>query len=135
MKYAVDTTVKFNGSNYHCMTDDNVNMFTKISFEDMKKESPGLVLLNDDDFNEQYYMPHIESYRTDWNEVTKEQWWDLYECLPPYKAGRVGDVFLFCCPEATTGWMHTWGAEVNGKYYFATRGKFSNLNELIKDLP
>jgi hypothetical protein len=89
--FIIDPTVPFNGRNYSCMNSKTNKTFSGETIEEYRvsEGNSNLTVVDEDEFDKKYYRPYLESYRSDWKEVSKEEFNDLYECLPPFKIGTI----------------------------------------------
>ena len=88
------------------------------TLEGYQEEYPGCKL-----YTWEEVMPLLEeaqdkNFVTEFKEITEEQWWDMYECLPPYKTKRTDKYFRFLCSEY-------WSGNITGHYYEIQRRFFS----------
>lgn len=84
----------------------------------------------------------IEQLATPWKEESEEEFYELYECLPPMKTFSTtmenGDIlFGYMCPEATVAFLHSHGLRIvsgeNTVYLRAIKSGFDKWKELVKE--
>lgn len=76
----------------------------------------------------EYYEELRKNRGTKPKEVSEERYWYLLEVLPPCKF----DGKSFYISEADTEDLHTWCAEVEGKYFELVASKFKSNAEIYK---
>jgi len=63
----------------------------------------------------------LAAYCKPWQEITKEQWWDMLEVLPPEKWQKVAGVEIFRMCEYTSGTVTGHYARLGERYFSANR--------------
>ena len=63
----------------------------------------------------------IAEYCKPWREITKEQWWEMLEVLPPEKWQKVAGVEIFRMSEYTSGTVTGHYAMLGDRYFSANR--------------
>ena len=63
----------------------------------------------------------LAEYCKPWQEITKEQWWDMLEVLPPEKWQTVNGVEIFRICEYTSGTITGHYARLGDRYFSANR--------------
>lgn len=79
----------------------------------------------------------IAEYCKPWREITKEQWWDALEVLPPEKWQKVAGVEIFRMSEYTSGTVTGHYARLGGRYFSANRDirtKYADISGEIASL-
>ena len=107
MKYIIETSRKFDGCIYTCMSDDVHSDYGGETLEEIRHANPGKTfeVVENDKLNE-LVREYIKTISSDpFEEITHDQYWDYMECVPPARSGRnwffLGeaynyDVHLFC---------------------------------------
>ena len=67
------------------------------------------------------WAAQIAEYCKPWQEITKEQWWDMLEVLPPEKWQKVAGVEIFRMSEYTNGTVTGHYARLGERYFSANR--------------
>lgn len=62
-----------------------------------------------------------DEYCHEWKEITKEEYWEMLECLPPEKWYRGGDHEMFRMIEYMTGNITGHYARIEERYFCANR--------------
>lgn len=107
MKYIIDTSQPFEGFVYSPMSDNVHTDYGRQTIDDLKKEYPNrsFAIIDDEELDELLDAYIVRISTEAFEEISKERYWELMECVPPAKQGRnwfyVGeaynyDVHLFC---------------------------------------
>ena len=75
-----------------------------------------------------------ECYRTALQPITKDEWYEHLEELPPLKWRNLGRYETFFSPEATSADFHAFYVRDGKKYYSATKSIFSSETDLLEDI-
>lgn len=101
------------------------------TFADYNKEHGGeLVALTWEQFEREYYRPHLNSLQEDFKETTKERFSDGLNCLPPLRWTRGKNLEFFFVGECYTANLYTCFVRKGDKYYTA----FRSINTKAEDL-
>lgn len=73
-------------------------------------------------------------YVKPWTEITESYWFDLYECLPPYRSMTIEDHHFFFVSEAYTGNIHTCCVCHKDRYYKSMRRLTTTYEDMIGEL-
>jgi hypothetical protein len=92
-----------------------------LTFEQYNEQKGGNLKLATSEEIDILFQTHTESLISDFEEVTEESFYDGLECLPPCRWHTHKGVEMFYISEAYTDNLHTFYAQLNGKYYSATR--------------
>lgn len=84
-------------------------------------------------------MPLIEAaqrakYERDWTEITKQEWWDALEVLPPQKWRTVAGVEIFRMCEYLTGTITAHYARLDDRYFVANRCASTSYEEIAAQI-
>lgn len=102
------------------------------TFADYNKENGGdLVALTWDDFEREYYRPHLNSMQDDFKETTEERFNDGLECLPPKRWTRETNQEFFFVGECYTADLYTCFVRKGDKYYSALRSIYTKSEDLF----
>lgn len=127
-KWIIRADKPFKGYTQSYLGADGKVAYSGKSFEEYNKEHNGKMKLITDAQLGELVKAHDESLQKPWQEMTKEDYWEQYECLPPiYKSP-----FWFIS-EATTSSLHSCYIEHNGKYYTALRCIYTRTEDLWAD--
>ena len=107
MKYVIDPTTKFTGCVVTSMTDDVHCDYYGRTIEELRKEhnNPHLTAISIDEVKALVSNYQKELHNGEVVEITEEEYYWLYECLPPARNLRnmffvgesyYGDIFPFC---------------------------------------
>lgn len=142
--YIIDKD-NFNGSilnTIHPQEETNLNDmwvdYVPQTFEEYNEENGGnLIALNWEDFNEQYYKPHLQSLQKPFEQIDEKKWWDLLECVPPKKWHDLKPgVNVFFVGECYTASLYTCCLRIkHGKqysYYSALRDIYTDDSVLLE---
>ena len=103
--------------------------------EEHKVKDPDIVTI--DELIELY-----NGLRTPWTEESEEQFYELYECLPPERCFNTTlsdgtKLFGYMSPEATTSFLHSHGLRViRGEsivYLSALKSRFDKWEDMVKE--
>jgi hypothetical protein len=106
------------------------------TFADYNKEHNNeLIALNWDQFEREYYRPHLNSMQGKFKKTTKAQFWDGLECLPPLRWTRAGSNEFFFVGECYTANLYTCYVRKGEEYYTALRSINTKAEDLFNLLP
>ena len=112
--------------------------YTDQTFEEYNKEHNNeLIALTFDEFYPIYDQYNKSAFCKDWKEISKDQYDDLLNCLPPCKWHDLSNRFnSFYIMEAYTADIHTFCIKdrKTGKYYSANRSRFITDTDLLNEL-
>lgn len=118
---------EFKGFTQSSLKEDGTVWYTDgLTFDEYNKLNGGNFITITDKELDKLLAEYNNSLITKWEEITKKDYWDLLECLPPIYKGR----FWFC-PEASYGSIHACNIEYNGKYYQSSQCKFTSETDLL----
>lgn len=124
-KWIIRTDQPFQGWTQSYLKPDGKVAYSDITFEEYNKDNGGKMKLITDAQLQELVDAHNKSLQKPWQEMTKDDYWEQYECLPPiYKSP-----FWFIC-EPTTGSLHSCYIEHGGKYYTALRCIYTRTEDL-----
>jgi len=145
--YLVDKTEKFDGivqtsctNGYADYQDEPIT--TADYIEKKKAEGLDLIELTWEELSKKLEDYNNKTYLSKpWKEITEEQFFDAFECLPPLKLTHIKNAageyksFLFFISEATTADIHATYINYNGeKFYSASRSIFQRPIDLFCQL-
>ena len=96
-----------------------VHFRANLTLDEYKKEkgNENLVALEWDEYETKYLNPWHDSLKTDWQEITKDRYWEMLEVLPPVRWHKFTGGDFFFISEATTGSLHSHFCQYHGRYY------------------
>jgi len=107
------------------------------TFEEYKKEKgkENLIALTWEEFDEKYNQPYLKSLQRPFTEITREEYWDMLECLPPKRWTNIGltNEFFFL-GECYTADLYTLCIKVGNKYFTGLRSIFMKNEEIINQI-
>lgn len=118
-----------------CCSEFNPDKTMAMLIEEYKMVDPDIITI--DELTEMR-----DALRTPWVEESKEEFYELYECLPPMKTFSTtmenGDIlFGYMCPEATMSFLHSHGLRItqgeSTVYLSALKSRFDKWEELVKE--
>ena len=130
LKFIIDTSKPFRGWTQSIILDDGTVAYTDgLTFEEyQEKKGDHYKAISEAELHEL-----IDKYERElqkpWQEISSEEYWDAYECLPPI----YNSPFWFIS-EATYGNLHSCFIEINDKYYTALRPITMGTKELFTEL-
>lgn len=141
--YLINKDVPYTG--YNCsLIVDNCVLWSAINWDKKRlmylheyiehKRIKNYELLTEEEYYYKYYLPYIESLKSDWEETTKDDFYDLYECLPPCRHTSFENGFFFYVSEAQTAYLHTFGLCYNDKYYLSIRDKYEKTESIMQSI-
>jgi len=93
-----------------------------VTFKEYNEINGGdLVALTWDEFDRDYYRPHLNSLQEDFKETTEARFWDGLECLPPKRWTREEGREFFFIGECYTATLYRAFVRIGEKYYTALR--------------
>lgn len=112
--------------------------YKNITFEEYNQQHNNeLEALTWDEFFPIYEKYNKERYCKKWAEISKDEYYEYLECLPPCKWHDLNARFnSFYMSEATTADIHQFCIKdrKTGKYYAASRSRFISDADLLKEL-
>lgn len=107
MRYVIDSTKKFDGAVITCMTDNVHCDYDGTTIEQMRvrRNNPHLTTIDNAEMERLYKQYISELHNGQVEEISEEDYYYSYECLPPARSMRdmffvgepyYGDVFPFC---------------------------------------
>lgn len=90
-----------------------------------------LLALTWEEFERDFYRPHINSLQEPFKETTKEKFWDGLECLPPKRWTRENSREFFFVGECFTDTLYTAYVKLGDKYYTALRSIYTPAQNLF----
>ena len=88
---------------------------------DMADLNPDLQVMPYDMAAPMMEAAQLAEYCKPWKEITREQWWDMLEVLPPEKWEKVQGVEIFRMCEYTSGTVTGHFARLGERYFSANR--------------
>lgn len=103
-----------------------------VTFEEYNRRHGGnLIALTWEQFEKEFYNPHLKSLCSPFVETTEERFWDGLECLPPKRWTRFDGGEYFFVGECYTADLYTCYVRKGEKYYTALRSINTEGDELI----
>ena len=90
-------------------------------------KGPKVKLFNEEEFDKANES-HLNAMCLKWHEVSREDWWDLYECLPPIYFGNGHFI-----SEADTYDVHCYQIKVGNRHYRTKARKGKTKQSEIED--
>ena len=118
----------------HDQDGNMITMHLEKNVEDLMREDESLEILGIDIAIERIEAIREEKYGGPWLEITKEEYWDMLEVLPPENYTNTGNVTIFRMSEYTEGDYTSHFANVDGFYYSAQRRASDSITELLDEL-
>lgn len=100
----------------------------------IKKGMPNLVALSWNEFDCKYYQPYLDSLCKPLREITEEDWWEAFECLPPMRYTNFDDGSYFFVSECYTADLYAFYVKLDGKHYYGLRSKYKKHEELMQEI-
>ena len=115
---------------------NHYNKGVNFTFQEYKsfKDNQNLIAVSYDQISLLIHQYNNEHVIKDWEETTEDDFYSLFECLPPLSVKQFKGGFYFICSEAYTGDIHSFGAEYNEKYYLAKFSLRKPNHEVIEQL-
>jgi len=107
-----------------------------VTFKEYNEINGGdLVALTWDEFDRDYYRPHLNSLQEDFKETTEARFWDGLECLPPKRWTREEGREFFFIGECYTATLYRAFVRIGEKYYTALRSITAPKEDLFELKP
>lgn len=117
--------------------DEDVSVYTERTLESFQIDYPGCKVYKDLD----EVMPMIEKaenekYIKPFSEITEEEWWEMYECLPPLRTIRSDDglFFAFLMSEYWTSNITGHYFRIQDRYFSAQRRDTDNPGDMYQEI-
>jgi hypothetical protein len=121
-KYVIDSTEKFAG---YCITvlRDGKDMYSGGTLEDVRKEhnNPNLIAIDEEEMRNLFVEYINEINQSPYVEIDEERFDELYNCLPPKRYNKVGDVTMFFVGEPFTYDVYPFCFSFDGRYFSSHR--------------
>lgn len=140
--YIIDTKQPFTGNCLNTMpfVDHDKISITRVHYSEKtfaeynQEKGGGLVALDWGQVYEQYFKPYNESLQKTFKEITKEDFFESFNCLPPMRYTRINEGFIFFVSECYTADLYLCCITYKDKYYSALRSKFAKIEDLINEI-
>lgn len=108
--------------------------YTNYTFEQIQADTPDdelEVIYDFDVYYEKYHKPYELSLQKEWKEITEEQYYEMLECLPPWRWRKIdSNISCFAVSECYTMSLHSFCLEVTTeeglKYFSALRSIYTS---------
>jgi hypothetical protein len=111
-----------------------------LTFEEYNKQHDGrLLALTWDEFNTQFYSAHLKGLCKEFKPISKEDFWDALECLPPKRWTRTSTSEFFFLGECFTANLYSCFVRKGENYFSALRPintpdeEIFNLTPILSD--
>lgn len=101
---------------------------------DMEELNPGLEVMPYEMAAPMMEAAQVAEYCKPWREITKEQWWDMLEVLPPEKWEVVRGVEIFRMMEYTSGTVTGHYARLGERYFSANRDIRTDFEDIAAEI-
>lgn len=127
-EYVINSKENFRGwMDYICYLKDGKSPYTSKTKEEYLAEGKSVV---DENTFQQMIDAYEDSLCNDWQEITEEFYNDQLNVLPPLKWSAKG----FFISEATSGLLHDFYQELDGKFYTSLQKITKPRREIINRL-
>lgn len=136
LRYIIDNKEGYNGFVENVIGEDGIVHYTDfLNFEEYKKEkaNESLVIIDEKQLEEEI-RKYKRSRMKVFEEISKDEFYRLYECLPPVRPKKRCGAFSFFMQEAWTLSLHTFCFKYNGKYYKGIRDILQKEKGLERDI-
>ena len=103
------------------LTEDLKCLYSGMDLATLKQEYPNGEIMDLDQACDMIEEALATTYSKPWIEISKEDWWDALECLPPLRWQKIQGVEFFQMSEMMHSHYTAHYARINGKYYTAVR--------------
>jgi len=134
--YIIDKVKGFRGFVETTVGEDGIVHYTdSLTFEEYKKVkgNENLVIIDEEQLEEET-RKYKRSRMKVFEEIPEEEFYRLYECLPPVRPRKRCGAFSFFMQEADILSLHTFCFKYNGKYYKGVRDIEQKERELEHDI-
>ena len=101
---------------------------------DMSDLDPDLQVMPYEEAAPMMWAAQIAEYCKPWQEITKEQWWDMLEVLPPEKWQKVAGVEIFRMCEYTSRTVTGHYARLGERYFSANRDIGTDYADIASEI-
>lgn len=136
ISYIIDREKGFNGSVVNTIGENGIVHYTsRLNFEEYKKQkdNENLIILNEEELNieiDKYKRFHQKVFE----EISYEEFYRLYEVLPPKRILKRNGAFSFFVEEEWNLSLHMFCFKSKGKYYKGLRDITLDDNELGRQI-
>ena len=133
--YIIDPD-NFKGTVINTMNNGHVDYMDEPTTFDEYKQDKGnenLIALTWDEFDEKYYKSYLDSLCGKWKEITKGDYWDNLEVLPPVN-WTLGRIEFFFCSERWTANISNCSVKVGNRYFSALMDMSASMDEIEASL-
>lgn len=136
LRYIIDKKEGYKGFIENVIGEDGIVHYTDfLNFEEYKKEkaNENLVVIDQKQLEEEtgkYKRSRMKVFE----EITEEEFYRLYECLPPVRPKKRCGAFSFFMQEAWVLSLHTFCFKYNGNYYKGIRDILQKEEDLERDI-
>lgn len=132
MRYVIDPTQKFDGAVITCMTDDVHCDFYGNTIEQIRERdhNPNLTTIGPEELNRLHKQFISELHNGPVEEITEEEYWDGYNCLPPARV--LPDMFFIGEPYHSDVFPFCFTAE--GRYFRCRKRLNTSITQLREEV-
>ena len=113
-----------------------VHYYKWTTFAEYNKQNGGqLVALTWEEFNTQFFSAHLKNLCKEFSPITKEDFWDALECLPPKRWTRTSTSEFFFLGECYTANLYMCFVRKDENYFSALRPINTKDEEIFNLIP
>lgn len=130
--YIINTSQPFRGNCQTVIQNGKIAYWPELTFDEYNTMKGGVMkVISDEEFTEMYNA-YMDGLQGEYREITKQQYWDSLECLPPMRWIRDGSFEMFFVSECYTGTLYSHLVKKGSRYFSALRSATISNEDLRK---
>ena len=137
-KYVIEKD-NFQGFIVTALNKEGKSHYTGETIEELQQEYESeLIAVNDEELD-LIIKEYENSLQKDWKEISEEDYFDAFECLPPMNWRTIiSGVNVFCISEGYYGSLHSHYLKLSNKegvkYYSALRSRYTTNEQILEQI-
>ena len=135
MKYVIDPTETFAGSCYTTLNDEGKCHYSGETIEQIKErnKNPNLIAISEEEMTKMCTDYVNELNKTGYVEVSRDHFYEMYECLPPKRNTHLNGMHMFFVGEPETFDLYPFCFSIDGRYFETIRRVWMKWGDLYDD--